>query len=31
MTRILAGNSNCYHGYTIEQAIQGIEPPDSVT
>ena len=24
MTRILAGNSNCYHGYTIEQAIQGI-------
>ena len=24
MKRIIAGNSNCYHGYTIEEAIDGI-------
>lgn len=25
MKRIIAVNSNCYHGYTIEQAIEGIQ------
>lgn len=24
MKRIIAVNSNCYHGYTIEEAIAGI-------
>ena len=24
MNRIIAVNSNCYHGFTIEEAIEGI-------